>query len=320
MTMMSQKDFAGSPPPALDLPALDLDAHFAGDEPTLFARIARWAGPILSVAMLVAILTQARGVDYRQLLTLPTQPLFWAAWAISYLATPVSEWIIYRRLWTIPPDGLIALLKKQVSNELLLGYLGDAQFYLWARARTDMTGTPFAAVKDVSILSAMAGNAATLLLLLVSWPYLAQAQVGVEMRTILVSLGVMLASSILVFAFRKRLFSLPRASLYFVTAVHLARIAVGLAVLALAWSLLLPGLAFSWLLLLAMLRMLVSRLPLLPNKDIVFAALTMLLLGANGGVGTATTQIAVITLAGHIAIGLAILVRDGALWRRGAAQ
>jgi hypothetical protein len=179
-----------------------------------------------------------------------------------------------------------------------------------------MTGTPFAAVKDVSILSAMAGNAATLALLLVSWPYLSLTHVGVEARTIFVSLGVMLASSILVFALRNRLFSLPRQRLWFITGIHLARIGVGLAVLAFAWHLLLPQLAFSWLLLLAMLRMLVSRLPLLPNKDIVFAALTMLLLGTQAGIGTATTQIAVITLAGHMIIGLFILVSDAAIWRR----
>jgi hypothetical protein len=311
MTVMSQKEFASG-----ESVAMDLDARFAGDEPSLFARIARWAGPVLSLAMLVAILSQARNVDYRQLIALPTAPLFWVAWSISYLATPVSEWIIYRKLWSIPLNGLVALLKKQVSNELLMGYLGDAQFYLWARQKTDMTGTPFAAVKDVSILSAMAGNAATLALLLVSWPYLSLTHVGVEARTIFVSLGVMLASSILVFALRNRLFSLPRQRLWFITGIHLARIGVGLAVLAFAWHLLLPQLAFSWLLLLAMLRMLVSRLPLLPNKDIVFAALTMLLLGTQAGIGTATTQIAVITLAGHMIIGLFILVSDAAIWRR----
>jgi hypothetical protein len=47
---------------------------------------------------------------------------------------PVSEWVIYRHLWRIPFSGLGALLRKLVSNELLLGYLGEVQFYAW-RAR-----------------------------------------------------------------------------------------------------------------------------------------------------------------------------------------
>ena len=294
----------------------DLDARFAEDKSSLLARIARWGSPILSVAMLVAILHNARDVDLTELLRLPAHPLFWVCLVLSYLATPVSEWIIYRRLWKIPADGLVALLKKQVSNELLMGYLGDAQFYLWARRRTDMTGTPFAAVKDVSILSAMAGNAATLLLLVLGWPYLSAAHAGVGTRTIVISVGVMLASSLLVFLFRRKLFSLPRPTLWFVTGIHMARIGFGLAVMAAAWQLLLPHLPLSWLLLLAMLRMLISRLPLVPNKDVMFAGVTLLLLGSTIGIGEATTKIALLTLAGHIGVGLVILAVDGEIWGR----
>lgn len=121
----------------------------------------RQAGLFLSLGMLAAILIKAPDIELHGLLDAPSNPLFWLCLVASYLATPVSEWIIYRHLWTIPADGLGALLKKQVTNELLLGYLGDAQLYLWARTRTQMTGTPFAAVKNVSILSAMSGNAVT---------------------------------------------------------------------------------------------------------------------------------------------------------------
>lgn len=45
--------------------------------------------------------------------------------------------------------GIGALLRKLVSNELLLGYLGEAQFYAWARSRTNMTTAPFGAIKDI---------------------------------------------------------------------------------------------------------------------------------------------------------------------------
>ena len=58
-------------------------------------------------------------------------------------------------------SGLIALHKKRISNEVLLGYSGEAYFYAWARQRSQMVAAPFGAVKDVSILSAIAGNAIT---------------------------------------------------------------------------------------------------------------------------------------------------------------
>jgi len=292
-----------------------LDALAQGSK-SLHARIFGWLGPALSIAMLIAVVRGASGLDLRELLRLPTSSGFWICLVASYLATPASEWIIYRRLWNIPGEGFVALLKKQVSNELLLGYLGEVQFYLWARKRTEMTGTPFGAVKDVSILSAMAGNAATVLLLAVGWRYMLTTSIGVELKTLVVSLSVVLISSIVILFFRRRLFSLARPDLVFISGVHFARIAVGLAVMAGAWHLLLPDVPLSWLLLLAMLRMLVSRLPLLPNKDIVFAAMTVFLLGSSADIGEATTKIALLTLAFHVVVGAVVFAADSDLWKR----
>lgn len=295
--------------------ATALDALAQGSK-SLHARIFGWIGPALSVAMLFAVVHSASGIDLRELLRLPASPGFWICLLASYLATPASEWIIYRRLWNIPREGFVALLKKQVSNELLMGYLGEVQFYLWARKRTEMTGTPFGAVKDVSILSAMAGNAATVLLLAAGWPYLLTTSIGIEIKTLVISLSVVLVSSIVILFFRRRLFSLARQELLFITGVHFGRIAVGLAVMAGAWHLLLPDVPLSWLLLLAMLRMLVSRLPLLPNKDVVFAAMTVFLLGTSAAIGETTTKIAVLTLAMHIVVGALVFAADAEFWKR----
>ena len=51
----------------------------------------------------------------------------------------------YRKLWGLPFSGIAALLRKMVSNELLLGYLGEVQFYAWARSRLNMATAPFGA-------------------------------------------------------------------------------------------------------------------------------------------------------------------------------
>lgn len=85
----------------------------------------RWAGPLVSVLILVVALHQFRGIDPASLWGLvPGGIGFWAAFALYYLAGPLSEWVIFRRLWSIPADGFAALLRKLVSNEILLGYLG----------------------------------------------------------------------------------------------------------------------------------------------------------------------------------------------------
>jgi hypothetical protein len=64
----------------------------------------------------------------------PRSAAFWVVFALNYTIPPLSEWVIYRRLWHIPASGIAALLRKQVSNELLMSYLGEVQFYAW-RAR-----------------------------------------------------------------------------------------------------------------------------------------------------------------------------------------
>jgi hypothetical protein len=66
---------------------------------------------------------------------------------------------------------MAALHKKRISNEVLLGYSGEAYFYAWARQRTQMVAAPFGAVKDVTILSAIAGNAITLIMMIAALPF-----------------------------------------------------------------------------------------------------------------------------------------------------
>jgi len=72
-----------------------------------------WAGPIISLLILLAVLQQFRGLDTAHLLQLlPTTPIFWTAFAAYYLAGPISEWVIFRRLWHIPAAGFGALLRR----------------------------------------------------------------------------------------------------------------------------------------------------------------------------------------------------------------
>ncbi len=60
--------------------------------------------------------------------------------------------------------------KKRISNDVVMGYSGEAYFYAWARQRAQLVAAPFGAVKDVSILSAIAGNAVTLAMIAIALP------------------------------------------------------------------------------------------------------------------------------------------------------
>ena len=265
----------------------------------------------LSIALIVAVVHQLAKLDLGRLEGLvPESPLFWGTFAAYYLAGPVSEWLIFHRLWAIPPGGIVALLRKKVYNELLLGYLGEVYFYGWARQRTLMTSAPFGAVKDVAILSAIAGNVVTLALLVVMWPFIHLTELGIESHLLVWSLGIILAISVGAMFLRRRVFSLPREDLVYIMWLHLARIGAMIALAALLWHLALPAVSIVWWLFLATLRMLVSRLPLVPNKDLVFAGVAVFTLGHETDIGSLMALIAGLILVTHLVVGAAVAVAE----------
>ena len=275
-----------------------------------------WVGAAISLGVLGAVIVELRTVDFHEVRAIvPTSPLFWLVFALSYLAAPAADWTIYHRLWKIPASGITALLRKLIGNELLFGYVGELYLYTWARRRTEMISAPFGAIKDVSILSAMTGNAVTLGMLALAWPLLGSLHLGLDTRMLLASVAVVLASSSAVLLFRRTLFSLPRPDLRFVAAIHLGRIFLTTGLAAFAWHLALPGVEIHWWLLLAAMRILLSRLPLLPNKDLVFAGLAVFLIGHDAELGSLMTMMASLILATHIAIGLMLVAADAVGWQ-----
>jgi hypothetical protein len=282
----------------------DMKVNLAGMDRPARSRAAGLFSAAISVALLVMVALQFRHLEFSRILRMiPRSPVFWTVFTTYYLTPPVIEWVIYRRLWGLPFSGMAALLRKLVSNELLLGYLGEVQFYAWARSRLKMATAPFGAIKDVTILSALTGNLATLAMLVVAWPLVSSSSLGMETRTVFLSLGVVLLTSFLIFLFRQRLFTLPRRTLWFVAAMHVLRIFAIVGLAALMWHLVLPDVDYSLWLVLATLRMLVSRLPLIPNKDVVFAGLAVFLLGHEQEIGDLMTMMAGLLLFTHLAVG-----------------
>ena len=120
----------------------------AGSLPALGRRWTGIASSLISLAILAAALVQLRGTPVSHILSLVPRSLsFWLVFAIAYVTTPASEWVIFRRLWHIPAAGFVALLRKRVANEIVLGYLGEVYFYAWVR-RTGLIGenAPFGAI------------------------------------------------------------------------------------------------------------------------------------------------------------------------------
>jgi hypothetical protein len=273
----------------------------------------QWATPALSVALLGAIGWRLRDIDITE--AIPTNPLFWLVLLTYFFVPIIAEFVIYRRLWGIPAEGFVALSRKQVGNALLFDLLGEAYFYGWARKKLNMETSPFGAVKDVTILSAMVGNGCTLVLMAFAWPYIGALDLGVAGTAIAASIGVIVLISILIVAFGKRLFSLPKGTLWWIAGVHLCRVLANTGLIAIAWSLYAPQIAFGMWALLATAKLMASRLPLFVNPEVIFASIVIWFLGKGSAiehvVGVVTILILLIYLgaAAILAIGDLVTIK-----------
>ena len=277
-------------------------------EPQDRGRKLTWSGALtmaLSLLLLAAAVWQARSLNFADITALvPTSPLFWLVFAVSYLAGPFSEWLIFRKLWGVSIQAMGALIRKLIYNELLLGYLGEVYFYTWARRKLPMAATPFGAVKDVAITSAVAGNIMTLAFIALAYPYLALLPLAQYGNDIAWSLAVVVALSLLPFLFRRQIFSLSRAELWSVFGIHMARIVATTTLNAVLWALVLPQVQIGWWLVLSAIRLLVSRLPFVPNKDVVFAGIAVLALGQDVEIAALMAMMAALFLSTHLIVAL----------------
>lgn len=300
----------------MSIDAIERPAGAAALQPAETLR-SRWPmifGSLLTAAMIA-------GVAYELLKSglaglggiVPASALFYLAFAAFYLLPPLCDYVIFRKIWSLPIDGLIALLKKRIANDALFGYSGDAYFYAWARQRSDMVSAPFGAVKDSAILSAVAGNGVTLAFTALALPLGRHLLDPLQLRELAWSSVVIVGISLPWLVFSRRVFSLPRATLWWVFTLHCLRLIAGSAALAVAWHFAMPEVSLGTWLLLAAGRLLVSRLPVLPNKDLLFANLAIVLIGRGHAVSSLIAFTAALTLLIHVALlalfGLRALVR-----------
>ncbi len=276
-------------------------------------RLGRWPallGGALTIAMVAGVIWQLAGSGLSGFASaVPTSPGFYLCFVALYMAPQVSDYLIFRRLWGLPLAGLAALTGKRIVNEVVLGYAGDAWFYAWARGRARAIRSPFGAVKDVTILSAMAGNLVTLAALLLALPFAIPLLNATEVKGVVASVGIVVATSLPFVIFGRKVFTLDRRMLGWIFAMQTGRLLTTNGLLALAWAFEMPHEAVGTWLMLAAARMLVSRLPFIPNKDLVFANITILLIGHGHGAGHETGQAlsdlvaftAALTLAFHAA-------------------
>jgi hypothetical protein len=232
---------------------------------TLKRRWPSYLGAAVTVVMVLLLARQLLSTGLAGLVdALPDSPWFYVFFLMLYFSSVTGDYIIFRKLWRIPAEGFVALAKKRIANDML-NYSGEAYFYTWARQRTSLVAAPFGAVKDVSILSAIAGNAVTLGITAIALSLYLGLLTPHQQHIAIGSTVIVFFMSLPFLIFSKRVFSLARGTLWWVFSIHCLRLIAGSFLIALAWHFALPTAPLGMWLFLAAARLLEQRMAEVPG-------------------------------------------------------
>lgn len=213
---------------------------------------------------------------------LPVSPFFYIAFIGGYILLPATEVVIYGQLWGRQlVKNIGVFFRKMVYNDVF-DYSGEAYLALWARRTLGLSARDvLSTVKDVNLLSGLASNLVTLLLV---GAFLATGQLQMLFRSsphlhdyLAISLLFGGALVALVILMRHRLFHLGLQRSLTVLALHLGRVVGGQLLIIGQWVAALPQAPASvWLLFLSA-NMVLTRIPFLPNRALMTLGLGLAL-------------------------------------------
>ncbi len=248
--------------------------------------LARKAMLVGVIAYLVYKLTQ---VGWGEVIdNLPVSPWFYLFFVLRFFALPLSEIPAYERVWGIRLwPHVTAFVRKRVYNFAVMGYSGEAFFTLWARRRLGLSDpVVLKGVKDNNILSAFASNLATVALI-VALAAGDRLQPGLDALPGAVALFSLafLSSFVLVaavMAFGRRVLHVDRRTAVDLICIHSGRMVIVMALHAAMYAAALPTADYvAWFIFIA-LQLVLSRIPFLPNQDLVFLGAALSLASITG--------------------------------------
>lgn len=267
---------------------------------------------ILLAGVIALIIMRIQTIGLTDILRhLPTSAAFYACFIAYYLTQPLGEYIIYRRLWGLKSIKFLAVfLRKRVYNFAVLAYSGEAFLFMWARSQEALSAQPVMShVKDNVILSALSSNALTIIMVAF---FLATGQMqrffkiapDIELYfAIAGALAIILVLTVL--RFRQSILSLSARDTIAVSTIHTIRLLINLALQTALWAIALPGVPLETWLVILTLQLALTRIPFLPNQDLVFLALVMSVTGfieaPEGAVAGVFITLGALTQLGHLA-------------------
>lgn len=251
--------------------------------------MARRAAKLVQVAVVLGVCyylsIKVAAIGWQDVMNaLPTTPWFYVFVVGMYAAYPLGEWFVYKSIWGKPAARRFdVFLRMRIYNAAVMSYSGEAYLGLWASRRIGGRKRHILSkIKDSQILSALSSNSLTILLLVMLF---ASGRLGIFTGAdpsypmyVGIALGLSLFLIPLVVWFRKQILSLEPAMTRKVFFIHFARLTAVVTLQVGSWAVVLPDVPWDiWLVFLAG-QYVLTRIPFLPNADLMVAGLGLTLL------------------------------------------
>jgi len=264
--------------------------------------VLRWGIPLALLVIIGHRLTELGWGDIWR--ARPVSAGFYLLLVVQFFLQPFGDYLVYRNLWgrkQTPPMAVI--LRKRLMNTFMLDYSGEAFFYFWAQRNLSLPqGMAAHGIKDSNLLSGGAGLAMVwilgLILLLIGGLHV-PALPGQGWLYALIGTAPLALCVILIVAHRK-VTVLSRPQLFATFGIHFLRACLVLGIEFGLWQLsgALPTAVAS--LQFVALRLVITRLPIVPNKDLIFVGVGMAAAGAAHAALTPVATVLVILAAADL--------------------
>lgn len=268
----------------------------------------RWGIPLLLLAIIGYRLTQLGWDAIWQ--ARPASAGFYALLVAQFFLQPLGDYCVYRNLWGrahTPPMAVI--LRKRLMNTFMLDYSGEAFFYFWVQRNLSLPpGMAVHGIKDSNLMSGGAGLAMVWILasiLLALGGLHIPALPGQGWLYALLGTVPLVLCAVLILAHRK-VTVLSRAQLLATFGIHFLRACLVLGIEFGLWRLsgALPDAVAA--LQFVTLRLVITRLPIIPNKDLIFVGVGMAAAGAAHAAVTPVATVLVILAAADLVLAASV--------------
>lgn len=245
-------------------------------------KVLNGAQRIFLLALIGWLLYELNEIGWRTIWhSLPVHPLFYLLILFTYIQLPLAEILIYRVSWKFRAlASLPAFLLKRVYNRTLLGYSGELYFYTWARKLPGLSGRDvFMTIKDNNILSSIASTLVAFGLLII---FLLTGQIQIfewiasqsDIGFWVMGLGTVMAVTLMIH-FRNSILTMSMRDAWKIFLIQIARLLLLQTVNVLIYYIAIPDAPLEVWFTLISVEIILSRIPLLPNRDLIFIGMSI---------------------------------------------